>query len=218
MAAATMDDLAGETMHVKDLIPDPNQIRRHTPRNIGMIGDSLQDVGAARSIVVDEANVILAGNGTIEAASERGLTKVRVIDADGTEIIAVRRRNLTPEQKIKLAMFDNRTSDLAEYDLSALVAITDQYNVDRNLFFTDSEMRALTDREMANSLLSTTQNAAPHEHVPSVPAGYKAVNLVMPEADAEELRTILDQVKADTGLQTSSDALMHVARHYVSCK
>ena len=53
-----------------DLIPDPRNAREHNPRNIGMIVDSLHQVGAARSIVIDENNVILAGNGVVEAAPD----------------------------------------------------------------------------------------------------------------------------------------------------
>ena len=69
--------------HIKDLVPDPANRRAHNPRNIGMVVDALQQVGAARSIVIDEDNVILAGNGVTEAAAEAGITRVRVIEADG---------------------------------------------------------------------------------------------------------------------------------------
>src|SRR4026208_901931 len=85
--------------HIKDLTPDPSNRRTHNPRNIGMVVDALHEVGAARSIVIDEDGVILAGNGVTEAAAEAGITKLRVIDAAGDELIAVRRSGLTAEQK-----------------------------------------------------------------------------------------------------------------------
>ena len=72
--------------HIKDLIPDPKNRRKHNPRNIGMLVDALQKVGASRSIVVDEDGVILAGNGVVEAASEAGLTKVQIVEADGETV------------------------------------------------------------------------------------------------------------------------------------
>lgn len=93
--------------HIKDLIADPQNRRKHNPRNIGMVVDALQKVGAARSIVLDEDNVILAGNGVIEAAAEAGITKVQVVDTDGSTIVAVRRSGLTDKQKRDLAIFDN---------------------------------------------------------------------------------------------------------------
>src|SRR5687768_9857621 len=106
--------------HIKDLIPDPANRRKHNPRNLGMVVDALHQVGAARSIVIDEDDVILAGNGVTEAAAEAGITRVRVIEADGQELIAVRRRGLTEAQKRALAIFDNRTAELAEWDAEQL--------------------------------------------------------------------------------------------------
>jgi ParB-like chromosome segregation protein Spo0J len=82
-----------EIIGLGDLKPDPQNARKHTPRNVAMIVDAFQEVGAARSIVIDEKGVVLAGNATIRAASQAGLARVKVVDADGSEIIAVRRTN-----------------------------------------------------------------------------------------------------------------------------
>src|SRR5262249_32313486 len=76
--------------HVRDLTPDPSNRRKHNPRNVGVIVDALHRVGAGRSIVVDENNVILCGNATVDAAAEAGIENVRIIEATGHEIIAVR--------------------------------------------------------------------------------------------------------------------------------
>jgi DNA modification methylase len=68
---------------LSDLTPDPANRRKHGARNVEMITASLKDIGAARSIVIDEDNVILAGNGVTAAAAAAGITKLRVVDADG---------------------------------------------------------------------------------------------------------------------------------------
>jgi ParB-like chromosome segregation protein Spo0J len=107
-------------MKLTNLKPDSKNARKHTPRNIGMIEQALREVGAARSIVIDENGTVLAGNATIEAASAAGIERVRVIETDGKEIVAVRRTGLTPEQKTRLALYDNRTAELAEWDLNVL--------------------------------------------------------------------------------------------------
>ncbi len=112
----------GQITHLGDLRPDPANRRRHTPRNIGAIVDSLHEVGAARSIVIDEDGVILAGNGVADAAAEAGIERVQVVDADGETIIAVRRTGLTDAQKRRLALFDNRAAELAEWDTDRLLA------------------------------------------------------------------------------------------------
>jgi len=66
---------------------DSHNARTHGDRNKAMIRSSLEEVGAFRSIGVDGANVIRAGNGVYEQAQALGL-KVRVIDAkaDGHNI------------------------------------------------------------------------------------------------------------------------------------
>lgn len=109
---------------LSDLTPDPRNARRHTDRNVGMIRDALAEVGAARSIVIDERGVILAGNATAKAATEAGL-KLQVVDADGQSIVAVRRSNLTAKQKARLALFDNRAAEEAEWDVDVLSGLKD---------------------------------------------------------------------------------------------
>ena len=90
-----------------------------------MVADALREVGAARSIVIDENGVILAGNATIEAAAEAGIENLQIIDVDGETIVAVRRSGLTEEQKMRLALYDNRTAELADWDADVLAAMDD---------------------------------------------------------------------------------------------
>ena len=85
-----------------------------------MIEASLREVGAARSIVIDEDNVVMAGNGTVEAAASAGIERVKIVEADGNTLVAVRRTGLTDAQKRRLALYDNRTSELAEWELPVL--------------------------------------------------------------------------------------------------
>jgi DNA modification methylase len=127
------------------LKPDPANRRKHNARNLDMIATALKDVGAARSIVIDEDNVILAGNGvTAAAAAAAGISKLRVVDAAGDELIAVRRSGLTAQQQQKraLALYDNRTAELAEWSVAQLQA--DLTNgEDLTAFFLPAELKAL---------------------------------------------------------------------------
>ena len=128
-----------------DLTPDPRNARRHNPRNVGMLEKALGEVGAARSIVIDEHGVVLAGNATIEAAARAGIEKVQVVDADGETIIAVRRTGLTAKQKTRLALYDNRTAELADWDADV---IADLLATERELLdglFADDELAELLD-------------------------------------------------------------------------
>jgi len=130
---------AGPT-HINELVPDEENRRRRTARGSRMLVDALGQVGAARSIVIDEGNRILAGNGLVEAAAEAGITKVQVVEVDGDTIVAVRRPGLSAEQKRSLALYDNRTGELAEWDGEQLAADrTAGYPL--TPFFDDAELR-----------------------------------------------------------------------------
>ncbi len=114
---------------IKDLKSDHKNARKRTDRSAKLIAESLQRYGAARSIVIDEENRILAGNGTIEGAKAAGIKNVRVIETDGTEIIAVKRTGLTEDEKIGLALADNRTSDLSDWDKDMLQQLSEEHDV-----------------------------------------------------------------------------------------
>jgi len=83
----------------------------------------------ARSIVIDEDNRVLAGNGTVEGAKEQGVSKVRIIEAEGDEVIAVRRRGLSEDDKVGLALADNRTSDLSAWDAEMLHGLAKEHDI-----------------------------------------------------------------------------------------
>jgi hypothetical protein len=125
-----------------DLVHDPENRRKRTSRNLSMIVDSLKAVGAARSIVIDEDNVVRAGNGVFEGALAAGITKLQIIDADGDTLIAVRRRGLSDAQKRDLGIYDNRTAELAAWDVTQLAA-DQKAGLDLKPFFFDAELQAL---------------------------------------------------------------------------
>jgi DNA modification methylase len=160
----------GAITHIRDLTADPQNRRKRTPRNVGMIVDALQKVGAARSIVIDEAGEVLAGNGVLEAAGEAGITKVQVVDADGETIIAVRRRNLTPEQKRKLAIYDNRTAELAEWDTAQLAADLEA-GEDLSAFFFEDELKALLANDATKVDGLTDPDAVPEQRPADIKTG-----------------------------------------------
>src|SRR5262245_13185664 len=107
--------MAKKPLTVADLKPDATNRRARTTRGERMLVESLEQLGPARSIVIDEDNQVLAGNGVIEAAAHAGITKLQVVDSDGQTLVAVRRTGLTPDEKRALAIYDNRTSELAEW-------------------------------------------------------------------------------------------------------
>ena len=114
---------------LNDLKSDHKNARKRTDRSATLIKNSLEKFGAARSIVIDEENRILAGNGTVEGAKKAGLNNVRVIETDGNEIIAVKRTGLSEDEKVGLALADNRSSDLSELDNDMLQQLSEEHDI-----------------------------------------------------------------------------------------
>ena len=114
---------------LNDLKHDHKNARKRTNQSATLIEESLKRYGAARSIVIDEDNRVLAGNGTIEGAKAAGIKNLRVIETDGTEIIAVKRTGLSEEEKVGLALADNRTSDLSDWDADMLKQLSEEQDI-----------------------------------------------------------------------------------------
>ncbi len=106
-----MDNLRLESVSIKDLVPDPQNARKHDENNIKAIVGSLKLFGQRKPIVITQNDVIVAGNGTVEAAKRLNLEK----------IVAVRTPSDWSGETIKAyALADNRTAELAEWDTSEL--------------------------------------------------------------------------------------------------
>lgn len=101
---------------------DPKNYRIHGDKNKRLIQKSLVDCGAGRSILIDKEDCIIAGNGVYEQAQELGL-KVRIIESDGTELIAIKRTDLKTEdaRRKALALADNYTNDTSVFDMEAVM-------------------------------------------------------------------------------------------------
>lgn len=100
---------------------DKRNYRKHNDKNKELIRKSLNECGAGRSIVIDNNNEIIAGNGIYEQAQELGI-KTKIIETDGSELVVVKRTDLSTddEKRKKLAIMDNSTSDSSEFDLELL--------------------------------------------------------------------------------------------------
>lgn len=143
------------------LVPDPKNANKGTDRGRAMVKDSLSDLGAGRSIVLDKHNRIIAGNKTAEQAHALGMNDVRIIETDGSQLIAVKRMDLdlVEDSKAKrLAIADNRTSELdQDWDPVALLELEGD-GVDLSEFFTDDERADIIGAE---DLLTEDDEAPP---------------------------------------------------------
>ncbi len=129
--------------HIGDIKPAVKNARKRTERGAGMIARSIEENGFGRSVLLAADGSLIAGTGTIDASAEVGLENVQIVDSDGTRIIAVRRTDVEPgsERAHKLAIADNRTTDLSEFDPAILAELSAE--VDLSAFWFDDELAAL---------------------------------------------------------------------------
>lgn len=101
---------------------DERNYRKHGKKNKELIKKSLEELGAGRSVLLDNEDCLIAGNGVYEQAQALNIP-VRVIETDGKELIAVKRTDLATkdEKRKKLALADNSASDSSQFDNVLLV-------------------------------------------------------------------------------------------------
>lgn len=117
---------------ISELKFDDKNFNKHTAKGMGLLEKSLQQFGAGRSILIDKNNNIIAGNGIVEAAGTIGLDKVKIIETDGTELVAVKRTDveLDSAQGREMALADNATAaaDL-EWDEGNIEEVSEQFDI-----------------------------------------------------------------------------------------
>ncbi len=105
--------LADLTVSISKLVPDPNNARVHPERNLEAIKASLLLYGQVKPLVVRRAtNVVIAGNGTLEAAKLLGWTKLAVNYVDMNEVEAA-----------GYGLADNRSAELAGWDFEVVARL-----------------------------------------------------------------------------------------------
>ena len=99
-------------MSIEKLKYDKKNFNKHTEYGMSLLEKSLRENGAGRSILVDKDNNIIAGNGIVEAAVNAGITKTKVVEVTGDELVVVKRTDLELDSKQgrEMALADNATA------------------------------------------------------------------------------------------------------------
>ena len=92
------------------LRPNPRNPRTHSRKQIRQIAASIRKFGFLNPVIVDDANMVLAGHGRLEAARLEGLTHVPIIRFD----------HLTEAQKRAYVIADNKIAEQAGWDREIL--------------------------------------------------------------------------------------------------
>lgn len=182
---------------ISDLTPDPANANKGTERGLALVGHSLSQYGAGRSILCDKNGVVIAGNKTLEAAVERGL-EIQTVTTDGTKLVVVQREDLDLSdgpQARELAYADNRAAEVG-LDWDAAQMMADMESVDLSGLFSADELERLT-----------STFAAGENGMPGLPEGdkspFRQMTFTIHESQHESIEAALKEAKGQGAGESS---------------
>jgi hypothetical protein len=191
-------------LKITDLQPDNRNANKGTKRGRRAVAKSLLDYGTGRSVLIDKDGRVIAGNKTVEQATELGVQDVIVIQSDGSKLIAVQRTDLSLDDvKARgLAIADNRTAELGlEWDAEILKEFS--ADLDLKPYFSDDELKELLP-DKGNSLNGDEDDApdAPEPNAAETVSGEIIILgahrlLCGDSTNVDDVSTLLDGVTPD---------------------
>jgi ParB-like chromosome segregation protein Spo0J len=91
---------------IDELKPDPANPRRHSPKQVRLIADSIKVFGFVAPVLIDRAGNVIAGHGRLLACPGLGITEVPTLCLD----------HLSPAQVRAFMIADNRLTEIAVWD------------------------------------------------------------------------------------------------------
>jgi len=105
-----MEKLKLKKVKVADLVPAERNCRKHSQVQIAELVRSLKEFGQTRPFVIDEANVVLVGNGMLAAMQSAGIEAAEAYVVSGW----------AEAKKRKLILADNKCYELGSTDIGAI--------------------------------------------------------------------------------------------------
>lgn len=201
------DELKLRTVPLSKLVPDPANARTHDTRNLAAISRSLELFGQRKPLVVARGNggelVVIAGNGTLEAAKALGWDTIKIAQVPD---------DWDADKARAYAIADNRSAELAEWDAAALAsALVDLDAVGYNatdLGFDPAEFDD-GDASATDSIYTSVVNIPQYEVVGPCPHPRE----LWDETKADQLRGAI--LAADLDDDTRAFLLAAAQRHVV---
>ena len=126
-----------ENVNIRKLKPYANN-PRYNDEAVDAVEESIEQVGYITPIVVDENYEILAGHTRWKGLNNLGEDNIDVIVVEG----------LTDEQKRKFRLLDNKTAEIAEWDMDKLLSELEDLDFG-DFDFWSKELEKMADKEIA---------------------------------------------------------------------
>ena len=152
----------GMTNNLKIVIKDISELKAYenNPRKndqaVDAVASSIKEFGFKVPVIITNENVIVAGHTRIKACEKLGITKVPCIVAD----------DLNEDQIRAFRLVDNRTAEIADWDLDKLKLEFDNIELDLDLFGFEELQKKLSDDQEEDDFDETAA-------IPEVPYSQK---------------------------------------------
>lgn len=156
-----------EAKSIDEIKPYENNPRDNDDA-VDAVANSIKEFGWQQPTVVDNEGVIIAGHTRYKAAKKLGLKHVPVVVAD----------NLTPDQVKAYRLADNKTAELADWDMDLL---NDELDQIRNIDMSDFGFDEVNDDNVDD--YDFDNEAVPDD---DVPVSTYALNVVCKDEDQQE--------------------------------
>jgi len=164
-----------------DLKPPPRNVRMHPEKQITELARAVEKFGQIRPVVIDENNMILAGNGLVQALNKLNHEQVEAYRVSGLSERDKKRLMLSDNKLFSLGLddhtailetlreFDGEGFDIPGFDdevLNTLFSTLDTVTADALLSYGILEQQAVTAAQEREVPVGTTaaSGAAAHQH------------------------------------------------------
>ena len=145
-----------ELRRVADLRPDPRNARRHNPKQVARIAESIRRFGFNNPILVDGAGTVIAGHGRLAAGKSLGLAAVPTLCLD----------HMSEAQRRAYRIADNRLAELSAWDKGLLaIELGELQGLDFEVELTGFELGDI------DLLIDSAAGPVPEDAVPPVAPG-----------------------------------------------
>lgn len=180
---------------ITDYTPDDQNANSGSERGLQMLEDSLHEVGAGRSLVADAKDRIPAGNKTMEAAVNAGITDVIEVETEGDALIVHKRKDWNLDDPHgparKYAYLDNRVSEVSLNWDAAQIAADIEAGVDLSAMFTPDELEVIVQGVYIPEPTTQTEPQLDSERM---------IEIYCSNADLDEFTATLDEWGKRTGV------------------
>lgn len=186
-------------MQIKDLKQDRRNYRKHNQRNLDLIKKSVTEVGLGRSVVIDNENEIVCGNGLVSTLDKN--TPIKVVETDGSELVVVKRTDLATDdvKRKQLAVMDNSTSDSSEFDFDLLQEDFDtgelqDWGLDVDFAIEEEEKEVIESQKLADKFLIPPFDIFNARAKEWLDRKRSWNNLINDKAQARETATVIENI------------------------